>query len=174
MGNRDKIPSIISYSPAGPGLEQQWGASMSEDAVAMINTKLALDIQAVSEELDLVIQTLDGMCNLHFQPIKAAKGLPGYTWKGAEEILTDFLRHVFSYLFRTVNKFCDELRSRIPVDIVVTVPRVYCSIYPYRLLLITDRTGHTILSTHCTELSLMPDSTEKNFSNSRMSSSLQN
>jgi hypothetical protein len=39
-GTHDKIPSVISYSPATEVGEQQWGLSLSPDAVAMVNTKL--------------------------------------------------------------------------------------------------------------------------------------
>lgn len=45
MGNHDKIPSVISYSPSSHVGEQQWGASLSPDAVTMVHTKLELDVQ---------------------------------------------------------------------------------------------------------------------------------
>lgn len=80
MGNSDKIPSVISYSPATVAGEQQWGASIAPDSVTMVNPKLELDIQEnKSEELELILQVLDGMNDLNFNHIKAIKGYPEYT-----------------------------------------------------------------------------------------------
>jgi hypothetical protein len=124
MGNHDKIPSVYSYSPSSEKGEQQWGLSLSENAVAMVNTKLELDIHDVPEELSMILQALDGMKNLHFQHIKAAGGLPAFPWQGPEEIVTDYLKKVFAYLLQAVAKFSEELRAQVPVDIVVTVPPV--------------------------------------------------
>lgn len=123
MGVHDKIPSVISYTPASPAGEQQWGSSLSQNAVAMVNTKLKLDIHDVSEELDMIIQALDGMKNLEFHYI-ARNGLPDFSWKGAEDIVADYLERVYTYLMEAVDKFSEELRIRIPVDIVLTVPTV--------------------------------------------------
>src|SRR4051812_8621560 len=36
MGNLDKVPSVISYSPSSGAQERQWGASLSPEAVAMV------------------------------------------------------------------------------------------------------------------------------------------
>jgi hypothetical protein len=128
MGNSDKVPSVISYSESSPDengiLAQQWGQSLSKNAVAMINTKLELDIGCVSEELDIVSSMLEGMKDLNFQYIKAAAGMPAFPWKGPEEIVTDYLTHVFDYLVQTVDNFSSEVRDRFPVDIVVTYPTV--------------------------------------------------
>jgi hypothetical protein len=126
MGNSAKIPSVISYSPCTRAQEQQWGASISPDAITMINTKLELDLQDnKSEELDLILQALDGMNNLHFEHVKASKGYPEYTWKGPGDIVTDYLTKIFQYLSLAIKNFSPELRARIPVDIVVTVPVVW-------------------------------------------------
>jgi hypothetical protein len=124
MGNHDKIPSVISYSPASSEEEQQWGASLSPEAIAMVHTKLELDVHDTSEELDSILQAMDGMHNLHFQNVKVTQGLPEYTWKGPEEIVEDYLTKVFDYLLEAVDDFTDELRAEIPVDIVITIPAV--------------------------------------------------
>jgi hypothetical protein len=124
MGNKPKIPSVYSYSPA-PNGEEQWGESLSPDAVTMINTKLELDVQDNKiGELELIFQVLEGMGNLHFDHVKAAKGYPEYTWKTPEEIATDYLINVFRCVDREVEKFSQRLRARLPVDIVITVPVV--------------------------------------------------
>jgi len=121
MSNKDKVPSVYSYSPA-PNGEQQWGDSLSPKAVTMINTKLELDVQDnKSDELELILQVLDGMKNLHFDHVRACRGYPEYTWKNPEEIVTDYLIKIFQY----VNKHVEKFRVLgLPVDIVVTVPVV--------------------------------------------------
>lgn len=88
----------------------------------MVHTKLELDVHDVSEELDLILQSLDGMKNLHFQHIKASGGLPVYTEKSAEEIVADYLAKVFTDLEKSVENFMEVLRDRISTDLVVTVP----------------------------------------------------
>ena len=124
MDNDPKIPSVISYSSSTDG-SQQWGKSLSPEAVTMINMKLELDVQDnKTDELELIIQALDGMSNLHFQHVRASKGCPEYTWKTPEEIVTDYLSRVYQCLDKEIEKFSPELRARLPVDIVITVPVV--------------------------------------------------
>jgi hypothetical protein len=124
MDNDVKIPSVISYSPSQDG-EQQWGKSLSPDAVTMINTKLELDVQDnKTDELELILAVLEGTSNLSFQHVRASKGYPEYTWKNPEEIVTDYLTKVFQYLDKRVDRFSPELRAQLPVDIVLTVPVV--------------------------------------------------
>jgi molecular chaperone DnaK (HSP70) len=124
MDNYEKVPSVISYSPSTHAQEQQWGASLSDDAIAMINTKLELDLQDnKSEELNLILQTLDGMDNLKFEHVKTSKGYPEYTWKGPEDIVADYLTKIF-HAFMPAMNFPAEYLARIPVDIVITVPVV--------------------------------------------------
>jgi hypothetical protein len=124
MSNTQKVPSVISYSPRSAAREQQFGFSLSPKAVSMLNTKLELDVQdSKADELDLILQALEGMDNLNFDHVKASNGYPEYTWKAPEDIVTDFLTNVFPY----VNKLVDSgsvLRAKMPVDIVVTVPVV--------------------------------------------------
>ncbi|KAI9773911.1 MAG: hypothetical protein M1840_006137 [Geoglossum simile] len=122
MRNDPKVPSVISYSPMSKDEEQQWGRSLSPKAVAMVHTKLELDVHDTSGELDLTLQALDGMCNLHFQYVRASRGLPEYTWKAPEEIVEDYLSKIFDYLLEKLDCFTAELRARISTDIVITVP----------------------------------------------------
>jgi hypothetical protein len=124
MGNHKKIPSVISFSQPTEAMEQQWGSDLSEDAVAMIHTKLELDVQNVAGELDLMIRALDGMKNFSFQYLRRAGVLPAYTDKSAEQVVTQYLSKVFEYLSRAIEKFSKVLRDQVPVDIVVTVPTV--------------------------------------------------
>jgi hypothetical protein len=124
MSNKLKIPSVISYSPA-PGAEQQWGDSLSPEAVTMIKTKLELDVQDnKSDELELTLQVLDGMKDLSFGYVKASNGYPEYTWKNPEEVVTDYLGKVYQALDRNLEKRGKGMAQRLPVDIVVTVPVV--------------------------------------------------
>jgi len=126
MGNHDKIPSIYSYSPASKaGKEQQWGASISPDAVTMVNTKMELDAQDNKvDELELLLQMLDGTCNLDFENVRRAKGLPEFTWREPEEIITHYLEKVFWCVRGQFEDAGALLMAQIPVDIVITVPVV--------------------------------------------------
>jgi hypothetical protein len=121
MENHDKIPSVISYSP---GSEQEWGASVNPKSVAMVHTKLQLEVSETSEELDFVLQALEGMQDLAFQHIRNAGALPAYTWKGPEDIVGDYLTRMFDSLLEEDLGLTEELRVQTPVDIVVTIPAV--------------------------------------------------
>jgi hypothetical protein len=127
MGNHPKIPSVISYSKKSSNREQQWGTDLSSGAVAMVHTKLQLDVDDTSSELDLVLQALDGMHNLNFQYITGSESAPRYTWKSPEEIVEDYFVKVFDYLLGNLEYLTEELRQRIPVDIVATIPAVRLS-----------------------------------------------
>jgi hypothetical protein len=85
-GAHDKIPSVISYSETTTADEQQWGLDLSPNALAMVNTKMELDVQDRKlDELDLILQVLDGVNDLNFDDTIANKGFPEYTWKAPEE-----------------------------------------------------------------------------------------
>lgn len=124
MSNEVKIPSVISYSPSTHKGEEQFGASLSPDAVAMINTKLELEAQDTRlDELDLIIQVLEGTKDLNFEHVKRAQGYPGYTWKAPEDIVTDYLTKVFEH-FERATDYLTEIKNYVPVDIMITVPVV--------------------------------------------------
>jgi len=124
MDNDVKIPSVISYSPCTDAGEQQFGASLSLDAVTMVNTKLELEAQDTRlDELDLIIQVLEGMKDLNFEYIIRAQGYPGYTWKAPEDIVTDYLTKAFEH-FERATDYLTEIKTNVPVDIIVTVPVV--------------------------------------------------
>ena len=125
MDNHDKVPSVISYSRPSEKGEQQWGSSLSQDAVAMVHTKLELGMQNVLGELDMTLQVLDGMNNLDFDIDFMGRGsqdLPPYSHKSPEEIVTDYLTRIFQWLEQEVEKFDTVLRKHIATDIVVTIP----------------------------------------------------
>lgn len=124
MSNDVKIPSVISYTPSTHKGEQQFGASLSPDAVAMVNTKLELEAQDTRlDELDLIIQVLEGTKDLNFEHVKRAQGYPDYTWKAPEDIVTDYLTKVFEHFERAMVDLT-EIKKNVPVDIMVTVPVV--------------------------------------------------
>ena len=88
----------------------------------MVHTKLELGAQEnKSDELDLILQLLDGTKDLHFDNVVKSKGYPAYTWKLPEDIVTDYLTKVFEYMEQAVSHFS---AAQIPVDIVVTMPVV--------------------------------------------------
>lgn len=89
----------------------------------MVHTKLQLDVDDPSAELDLILQALDGMHDLDFQYIIDG-GAEKYTRKGPEEIVKDYLTKVFDYLLKAVTPFTEGFRKTIPVDIVATIPAV--------------------------------------------------
>ncbi|KAE8452931.1 hypothetical protein EG329_013203 [Mollisiaceae sp. DMI_Dod_QoI] len=122
MSNRDKIPSVISYSLCGPEQEQQWGTDLSSDAIAMVHTKLQLDVNEPSGELDLILQALDGMRNLDIQYIIDSKGVINYPHEGPEEIVEDYLKNIWRCVLNSIAHFTVAWRMAIPVDIVVTIP----------------------------------------------------
>ncbi|KAH7085513.1 hypothetical protein BKA63DRAFT_598156 [Paraphoma chrysanthemicola] len=125
MLNQGKVPSVISYSPPSEAREQQWGSSLSPDAVSMVHTKLELGMQDVLGELDMTLQVLDGMKNLSFADMMVANGnldRPAYSHKAPEEIVTDYLTKVFERLDEAVEEFTDAFRRHTATDLVVTVP----------------------------------------------------
>lgn len=135
---------MISYSDPTDSAEQQWGLSLSPDAIAMVHTKLELDFQTVFGELDLILESLDGMKNLNFAHVKASGGDPPYTYKSAEQIVTDYLTKVFEFLLQAVKKMTKTLRDTISTDIAVTIPTVRSASVARSSLLIrfVFRAGH--------------------------------
>jgi hypothetical protein len=126
MSNAPKVPSVISYTP---GVEQQWGKDLSSDAIALLHTKLQLDIDSVSGELDFILQALDGMKNLHFTGMVSDGGLPSYTEKDPEHIVQDYLTKLFagglaSLRRSKVEEFSQTSLDNNPTDIVITHPSV--------------------------------------------------
>jgi hypothetical protein len=91
----------------------------------MVNTKLELDVQDNKiEELELLLQVLDGTCNLKFEHVRNAKGDPEYTWRDPEHIVTDYLTEIFKVVQRTFQDSGTHAMGHVPVDIVITVPVV--------------------------------------------------
>jgi hypothetical protein len=131
MLNADKVPSVISYSRPSEAMEQQWGSNLSANAVSMVHTKLELGIQDVLGELDMTLQVLDGMKNLSFADMMAANddhGLPAYSHKTPEEIVTDYLTKVFKRFYEavedSVEDFTAAFKRNTATDLIVTVPTV--------------------------------------------------
>jgi hypothetical protein len=126
MDNHEKVPSVYSYSRK-VGKEQNWGSSLAPDAVAMIHTKLELDVQSVSDELDFILKTLEGTKNLNFDEgvIQAEESGRKYPDKSSEDIVTDYMTEVFKYLMQE-NILLERLTvlKYASTDIVVTVPTV--------------------------------------------------
>ncbi|KAK0125658.1 hypothetical protein ONS95_000339 [Cadophora gregata] len=121
MWNQQKIPSIISYSTGTERLERQWGADLSLQALAMVHTKLQLDVTDTASELELISERLEGIHDLDYQYIPGSAG-DTYTRKGPEDIVQDYLARVVDYLLQTIPSFTGELRLRVPIDIVATIP----------------------------------------------------
>jgi molecular chaperone DnaK (HSP70) len=91
----------------------------------MVHTKLQLDIGNTSNELDLALQALEGMDNLHYRHIKNSEVEPSYPIQSPEEIVQDYLHFVFEYLLSSVEQFTKQFLRHTSVDIVVTIPAEY-------------------------------------------------
>ncbi|KAH6663361.1 hypothetical protein B0J14DRAFT_609302 [Halenospora varia] len=127
MRNQEKVPSVVSYSDCSrqkspEDREQQWGEDLSPNAVAMIHTKLQLDVDDNDAELDLILQALDGMHDLTFQYIKDSGGTAIFPRRSPEEIVEYYLKKVFVHLRNTVDRFTPAFVKTSPVDIVATIP----------------------------------------------------
>ncbi len=122
MGNQEKIPSVISYSLRTVAEEENWGSDLAPGALAMINTKLELDYNSVTGELDLITQTLDGVDNLNFQRVRHLRATREHIWKRPEEIVRDYLTKVFQHLLNEINNFSEIFRHQLRLDLVITVP----------------------------------------------------
>ena len=119
MGNLSRIPSKLSYSPCSFGNEAQWGTSLSEDAVVLENTKLELEVQDTKFELRMILNALEGMKNRSYQH------LPNCSCKSAEEVVTDYLAHIFGAFEQYLSKVqLYELLKAVPAEIVFTIPTV--------------------------------------------------
>lgn len=124
MNSREKIPSVLSYSPA-PNGERQFGADISDDAVTMMNFKLELEVQDKRlDELELTLQVLEGTNNLSFKHVKRSRGDPEYSYKVPSDIVTDYLTKVCERAWETIEPVYLYSNRKPPVDIVVTVPVV--------------------------------------------------
>jgi hypothetical protein len=122
QSNTDKIPTVISYpTEKGP---PEWGHRLSPGAIAMIHTKLQLDVRDMDHELEMVIQYLIGMNNLNTETNIRREGGPMYTNKSAEAVITDYLKQVFQYVLRSVRRFSELFLEQTDVDIVITIPSV--------------------------------------------------
>ena len=127
MSSDPKVPSVVSYTPARD--EEQWGKDLSSNAIALIHTKLQLDIDSVSGELDFILQALDGMKNLNFNEMTTDGGLPSYTEKSPEQIVQYYLTKLFesglkNLRINRVQEFSQRSLSDTPTDIVITHPSV--------------------------------------------------
>lgn len=123
MSNMDKVPSVKSYTvPAND--EAQWGSDLSENAITMVNQKLELEQQSSRlDELDLTLYVLRGTGNLSFEHIKHAGPNPEFSCRTPEEIVTDYLCHIFERCRDEIQE--QQLqRTKTAVDLVITVPVV--------------------------------------------------
>jgi hypothetical protein len=124
MRNDEKVPSIYSYTKTTSG-EEQWGDSLSPDAVAMVHTKLELDTQQSKiDELDLILHNLDGMHDLSFDQVEKTNGKPDFTTKKPEDVVLDYMKKIFESVEKHLAKYPTELIRLLPVDIVITHPVV--------------------------------------------------
>jgi hypothetical protein len=124
MSNTEKVPSMYSYTKAASG-EEQWGNDFSEDAITMVHTKLELDAQQSKlDELNIILDNLDGMHNLCFDHVLKTDGNPDFAAKKPEIVVLDYMRKIFDRVMKYLVKIPEELRQSLLVDIVITHPVV--------------------------------------------------
>lgn len=123
MSNLEKVPSVISYSHSKQG-QAQWGTDISKGAVTMVNQKLELELQdSKLDELDLTLYVLKGTDYLSFENVREAGPFPEFTFKTPEEVVTDYLKHLFKCARDAINE--EQIsRTNTAIDMVVTVPVV--------------------------------------------------
>lgn len=107
----------------------------------MVNTKMELDVHDDKiDELELILQVLNGTHDLNFNEIKAQKGFLKYPVKNPEEVVADYLTKVFGHLKKALAipyfDYETQFKGQIPVDIVITIP-VACSLYLTRSVCIS-------------------------------------
>ena len=124
MTNLEKVPSVYSYTKPTAG-EEQWGYHLSADAVTMVHTKLELDAQQSKlDELEIILDNLEGMHDLHFDQVKKTNGNPDFTAKKPEIVVLDYMKKIFDRVMKHLSQYAEEVRRSLPVDIVITHPVV--------------------------------------------------
>ncbi|KUJ09631.1 uncharacterized protein LY89DRAFT_274643 [Mollisia scopiformis] len=120
-GLSSRVPSAISYSPTADMSQQQWGFSVSEDAIVYTRTKLDLDISSKEHMLGRISDFLDGASDLRFEAVLRARGYPEHSWKDAQDMVSDYFRQVFHVVFEELAYMGGHL-AQVAVDIVITTP----------------------------------------------------
>jgi len=122
--NEEKVPSAYSYTKP-KFKEDEWGDSFSEDAEIMVHTKLELDAQESRvDELNMILDNLDGMRDLSSEYVVSQGGEPDYTPKKPELVVLDYMRKVFDRVWKYLSQYPKEMLSSVSVDIVITHPVV--------------------------------------------------
>lgn len=105
--------------------EEQWGSSLSEDAELMVYTKLELDAQESKlDELDMILDNLDGMRDLRSDYVVSTGGQPNYTPKKPELVVLDYMKKIFERVMDYLGQYDQRLLLSLAVDIVITHPVV--------------------------------------------------
>lgn len=124
MNTAQKIPSIISFSPA-PNRERQFGADLSPEAIIHKNMKLQLDVQPKRlDGLELTLEVLEGAGNLSIEHVQRSNQDPAYAHKPPTTIVTEYLTRVFECAWRLIDERYRYGTKKPLVDVVVTVPVV--------------------------------------------------
>jgi hypothetical protein len=122
--NEEKVPSAYSYTKP-KSKEEQWGTSFSEDAEIMVYTKLELDAQeSILDELDMILDNLDGMRDLRSEYVVSTQGNPDFTPKKPELVVLDYMKKIFERVRIYLGQYDQGLLLSLPVDIVITHPVV--------------------------------------------------
>ena len=126
--NQSKVRSMISYVKSLTH-GTQWGSAVDDHATAMVNTKLELEPQPTRfDELELTLYLLMGTGNLAFQHLKSIGDQPAYSSAAPQKVVQDYLSHICASAMQkgvfTKTDLSKANESKIPIDIVITVPAV--------------------------------------------------
>ena len=119
----DKVPSVISYD-LSPARYQQWGYSIDPSSTVFQWTKLELKRRSVKDELDSLVELLDGLSNLRPDGLKDGVYPQRHYCKSATEVVEDFLMKVARYWRSSLSTTSQHLFANIPIDLVISHPAV--------------------------------------------------
>ncbi|KXJ86326.1 hypothetical protein Micbo1qcDRAFT_209258 [Microdochium bolleyi] len=110
-GHQNQVPSKISY-----GVQQRWGYGIEAGAEAFCWTKLLLDRHASATEFDdKMLREIDGGGILT---------LP--SWKSAEQVVTDFLQHLYNHVMKHIaGTVTSPILEVTAIDFWFTVPALW-------------------------------------------------
>jgi molecular chaperone DnaK (HSP70) len=132
MYSEAKVPSVISYSPT-PAHFSNWGASVDPKALKMSWTKLQLDEQSRSQELDWILDALQNMKG-SLESLSQNKRMPPYPANNPVDVVSDYLKHIREVVVKYLRVRYQAVFDNLPKEIVVTIPAVSRSVSDVQVL----------------------------------------
>lgn len=137
-----KVPSVISYSPSR-GHYSNWGDSVDPQALKMSWTKLQLDEQSRSQELEWILDALQNM-KISMESLGQKKRMPPYPANSPVDVVSDYLMKIREVVVKFLRGKYGAVFDNLPKELVVTIPAVSSISIWYRTrLLIKNSNGPT-------------------------------